>query len=80
MGPTGSPKISVKNYHYALCNTPEECRAYLNLISGKITFDSVSCANKGTPQTCVFVLLPNFEAFSGKDCPKQWQHPVALHT
>jgi len=24
MGPIGCPETSVKNYHYALCNNPEE--------------------------------------------------------
>ena len=29
MGPTGCPEASVRNYHYTLCNNPEECSSLL---------------------------------------------------
>jgi len=25
--PTSGPEMSVRNYHYTLCNNPEECRS-----------------------------------------------------
>ena len=29
IGPIGCPKMSVRNYHYSLCNNPEECSSHL---------------------------------------------------
>jgi len=29
MGPKGCPKTLVRNYHYSLCNNPEECSSHL---------------------------------------------------
>jgi hypothetical protein len=44
MEPIGCPKTSVINYHYLLCNVPEECssllfRTYSGLISKENTRD-----------------------------------------
>jgi len=36
MGPMGCPETSVRNYHYTLCNIPEE-RSFLTYSGGKNT-------------------------------------------
>ena len=40
MGPVGCPETSVRNYHYSLCNNPEERISYDNILI--VTLDLLS--------------------------------------
>jgi hypothetical protein len=64
MGPIGCPKLSVKNYHSLLHNTPEECRSHLYCRSLK---------------SCIVMYISNCVAEGGRGaadmaCSAWWLH------
>jgi hypothetical protein len=54
MGPIGSPETSVRNYHYSLCNNPEEQSSHL-LRGG-------SLQSRVSPSTELFSVIPRIIA------------------
>jgi hypothetical protein len=57
MVPIGCPEMSVGNYHYLLCNNPEQCSSQL-LCGGSLKSGNVLLTN----ETVAIVLLNTFTA------------------
>jgi len=58
IGPISCPETSVRNYHYMLRNTPEECRS--RLLRGRIFKSRKSYINKAKQPACRKVLVEEF--------------------
>ena len=70
MGPVGCPETSVRNYHYSLCNNPEECGSYISILlcSEKPTIYPNPELDESSPSCCFHIhfniILPSVPGLS----------------